>query len=112
LLDVFGRPSRQSLCDCERGSQPNLAQALHLMNGAALNQKIEAPNGRLARLLAEGVPETRLIKELYLAALARLPCSDELARARRCLAEAPSLREGAADLMWVLLNSREFLFNP
>jgi hypothetical protein len=111
LLDVFGRPSRQGLCECERGTQPNLAQALHLMNGEALSKKIDAPNGRLAQLLAEGMPQTRLIKELYLAALARLPRSEEMARARQWLDAAPSVREGAADLLWVLLNCREFLFN-
>jgi hypothetical protein len=111
LLDVFGRPSRQALCDCERGAEPNLAQALHLMNGDDLQRKIDAPQGRLTRLLHEQVPDTRLIKELYLVTLSRLPSTEELARARRWLQDSPSPREGASDLLWVLLNSREFLFN-
>jgi hypothetical protein len=111
LLDVFGRPSRQAVCDCERGSQPNLAQALHLMNGEDLSRKIEAAGGRLDRLVREGLTETRLIEELYLATVSRPPREEELSRGRRWLADAPSLRQGAADLLWVLLNSREFLFN-
>jgi hypothetical protein len=111
LLDVFGRPGRQAVCDCERGTQPNLAQALHLLNGDALNRKIDAPDGRVVRLVRAGVLESQLIKELYLATLSRLPDSEEMARARRWLAEAPTPREGAGDLLWVLLNCREFLFN-
>jgi len=56
-------------------------------------------------------PPPALVEELYLAALSRPPRADEAARAEQWLKEAPSVREGAADLLWVLLNSREFLFN-
>jgi hypothetical protein len=111
LLDVFGRPARQAPCECERRSQPTIAQALHLLNGDALQRKIEAPDGRLAALLKENKPAEELIEELYLATLSRRPRPEEAARARRWLDEAPSPKEGAADLLWVLLNAREFLFN-
>jgi hypothetical protein len=111
FLDVFGRPARQSLCACERRDQPTIAQALHLLNGDALERKIGAEDGRVARLLKEKKPAAETIEELYLAALSRPPRPEEAARARRWLDEAPSLREGVADLLWVLLNSREFLFN-
>src|SRR4029077_13697020 len=50
LLDVFGRPARQITCECERTTQPNIAQALHLLNGDALNKKIAAPAGRVEGL--------------------------------------------------------------
>jgi hypothetical protein len=82
-----------------------------LLNGEALSHKIDASEGRVALLIRSGAPEGRLIKELYLATLSRLPDSEEMGRARRWLVEAPSTREGVADLLWVLLNSREFLFN-
>src|SRR5262249_5191935 len=52
LLDVFGRPARQITCECERTMQPNIAQALHLLNGDFLNRKLEASEGRIGKLLA------------------------------------------------------------
>ncbi len=111
LLDVFGRPARQAPCECERRAQPTIAQALHLLNGDALTRKIEAPDGRLARLLKDRKSAAEIIEEFYLATLSRPPRPEEAARAGRWLDEAPSLAEGGADLLWVLLNSREFLFN-
>jgi hypothetical protein len=111
LLDVFGRPARQVACECERTAQPNIAQALHLLNGDFLNRKIDDPNGRIATLLKAKTPPEALVEELYLATLSRPPRADEAARAKGWLTAGASPRDGAADLLWVLLNSREFLFN-
>src|SRR5262245_30602930 len=111
LLDVFGRPARQITCECERTAQPNIAQALHLLNGDFLNKKIAAPTGRIETLLKAKAEPPALIEELYLVTLSRPPRPDELTKAKEWLAAAPSVREGAQDLLWVLLNSREFQFN-
>jgi hypothetical protein len=111
LLDVFGRPARQITCECERTMQPNIAQALHLLNGDFLNKKLEAPAGRIDKLFAGKKPEADVIEDLYLVTLCRLPRQEELAKGKEYLANAPSPKEGAQDLLWVLLNSREFLFN-
>lgn len=111
LMDVFGRPPRQITCECERTSQPNIAQALHLLNGDFLNRKIEAPTGRIETLLKEKTVVPALIEELYLATLSRRPTPAEGERAKQWMAAAPSPKEGAIDLLWVLINSREFQFN-
>jgi hypothetical protein len=111
LMDTFGRPARQITCECERTVQPNIAQALHLLNGDFLNKKITDPSGRIETLLKAKTAPAALIEELYLVTLSRPPRPEESARAGKWLAEAPSLKEGAVDLLWVLLNSREFLFN-
>jgi hypothetical protein len=111
FLDVFGRPPRQITCECERSSQPNIAQALHLLNGDFLNRKIADPAGRVEKLLKAKTPAPALIEELYLAALSRPPRGEEVMQAQRWVGKAPSEREGFQDLLWVLLNSREFLFN-
>jgi hypothetical protein len=110
LLDVFGRPARQITCECERTAQPNIAQALHLLNGDFLNKKIDAPTGRLATLLKAKASPAAIVDELYLVTLSRLPRKDEKARDLAWLAKAASAREGAQDLMWVLFNRREFQF--
>lgn len=111
LLDVFGRPARQVTCECERSAQPNIAQALHLLNGDFLNRKIDDANGRIAALVKDKATSAALIEELYLVALSRLPMPEESAKATQWLTKAASPRDGAADLLWVLLNSREFQFN-
>jgi hypothetical protein len=111
LLDVFGRPARQITCECERTTQPNIAQALHLLNGDSLNKKIAAPAGRVETLFKAKKDVKAMVEELYLAALSRPARPDELERARQWVAGAPSPREGVQDLLWAILNSREFLFN-
>lgn len=111
FLDTFGRPARQVLCECERTSTPNLAQAMHLLNGAVLQRKLADPNGRIAQLLAAKTPLPQIIEELYLAAWSRRPTPDELKKAESWIRSAPNLRDGVQDLVWVLANSREFLFN-
>jgi hypothetical protein len=111
FLDTFGRPARQVLCECERTSTPNLAQAMHLLNGAVLQRKLADPNGRISKLLAAKTPLPQIIEELYLSAWSRRPSPDELKKAESWVRSAPNLQEGLQDLVWVLANSREFLFN-
>jgi hypothetical protein len=111
FLDVFGRPPRQITCECERTTQPNIAQALHLLNGDVLNKKIAHPTGRIETMLKTKKTNEQIVEELYLVTLSRLPSQDEIDRAQRLVREAPTPREGLQDFLWVLLNSREFMFN-
>ncbi len=112
FLDTFGRPVRAIACECERSGDPNLSQALHLMNGDLLNRKLLQPDGRLARLLRDPkLPEPALISRLYLLTFNRTPSAAETTRAKTILSEAPTRSAGAQDLFWALLNSKEFLFN-
>jgi hypothetical protein len=111
FLDTFGRPPRQIACECERTGEPNIAQALHLMNSDLVNGKLARKEGRIQRLLASGTPTGLLVRDLYLAALSRPPHPIETATALRLMAKAPSFKEGVEDLLWTLLNTREFLFN-
>jgi hypothetical protein len=111
LLDVFGRPARQITCECERTAQPNIAQALHLLNGDFLNRKIAAPAGRIEALFKKKTPLVAVIEEMYLVTLSRPPKPEEMNKAQEWIAAAQTPKEGAQDLLWALLNSREFLFN-
>src|SRR5437762_8463052 len=73
LLDVFDRPPRQVTCECERTTQPNIAQALHLLNGDFLNRKIAAPAGRIETLLKAKTGSRAVVEEMYLVTLSRPP---------------------------------------
>jgi hypothetical protein len=111
FLDTFGRPPREIACECERSAEPNISQALQLMNGDLVNRKLGREEGRVARLVARGGPTADAITEIYFACLSRPPRSSELSTSLRLIAKAPKRQEGLEDLLWTLLNSREFLFN-
>lgn len=118
FLEIFGRPPRNSPCECGRSSEPTMAQALHLTNAPEIESKIAAPNGRIARLLGDpkfnspsltSAQQTELVEELTIAALGRPPREKELQVAHR-LFSLRSPRPAAEDLLWTLLNSYDFLF--
>jgi hypothetical protein len=111
LLDVFGRPARQITCECERTAQPNIAQAMHLLNGQFLNKRLADPKGRIEALMKAKKPLPEIIGELYLVTLSRPARPDEVERATHWITQAGNPRDGVQDLLWALLNSREFLFN-
>ncbi len=109
FLTTFAKPRRASVCECERSADPNLTQALHTLNGDTLARKIADPKGRLAQLLQAGQPPEEIIQTFYLAALCRYPSPEELTACREFLESASSPREGLEDILWALLNSKEFL---
>ncbi len=111
VLKIFDKPQRTQSCDCERAETPNLSQSLYLYNDQALISKITTPDGRLTKLLASVADNNRLLDELYLLTLSRPPSDAERQRAARYLATARSRAEGFEDLLWSLLNRREFLVN-
>ena len=111
FLKLFGRPERESSCECERTTEVSLAHAMNLINGPTVANAIIDPNGRIAKLLNEGIDDKSIVEELYLATLARLPQENEYATAVEHFANAKSKEEGAQDLMWALINSPAFLFN-
>lgn len=111
FLDTFGRPLRVSSCECERSSEPNVAQALHLMNAPQLQARLASESGRAARLAAGEKPENEILDELFLAALSRFPTEDERREAGRFLKSATNRRQAIEDILWAILNGREFQFN-
>jgi len=108
-LDVLGRCPRDSACDAGGRRGGGLAQALHLINGSTLNGKLQG--GIIDWFLSRELPARAIIEELYLRAFTRKPRPAELAEWERLFASAPNKTEAAQDLLWTLLNSREFAFN-
>ena len=110
LLITFGKPKRESVCECERTGDPNLAQALHTLNSELLITKIASPQGRVAKLLDAKTKHDDIVADFYMAALSRLPSDAEKAACARLLSEATDPRLFYEDLLWSLLNSKQFLF--
>ena len=110
FLKTFGQPARELACECERESDGNLAQALQLINGPTVNEKVRNPNNRLGKLLGSKMSEGEVLTELYYAALSRPPFADEQAVALAHVAKAADKRKAWEDVLWALVNTREFLF--
>jgi Protein of unknown function (DUF1549)/Protein of unknown function (DUF1553) len=110
FLKAFGQPARELPCECERDGESNLAQALQLVSGPTLHDKLREPKNRIGGLLAKAGAENELFEELFLAAYGRLPQPRELETAHEHMAKAGDPRRGLEDLLWALLNSPEFLF--
>jgi hypothetical protein len=110
FLNTFAKPRRVSVCQCERSPDANLAQALHTLNGETLATKIASKDGRVAQLLAAKKSHEDIVRELYLASLCRLPSPAELESSDEFLKEAQTPQECYQDLLWALINSKQFLF--
>ena len=123
FLRVFGRPQMDTACECERTASADLAQSLHLINSDTMHRILAAPGGRAITISRETDRDDRVrIKELYLHALSRQPTANELQIALAHLAakqaqasdgsnSSQSVKEAYEDIIWVIVNTKEFLFN-
>ena len=109
FLVGFGKPPRQSVCECERTNETNLAQTFQLIAGPEINAMIVNENNRLGKLLKSGQTQEQIIHELYWASLNRIPTADELTSLSKYLKEAADSRKALEDIAWALLNSKEFI---
>ncbi|APZ93386.1 DUF1549 and DUF1553 domain-containing protein [Fuerstiella marisgermanici] len=112
-MQIFGKPERAVNCDCERNNHPTLLQAVFLQNDPIIEQRIES-SGWLAEITAaesanEAIPMRELVEEAWLRALCRLPNKIEIERSLSHLGEAESVSGGMQDLLWALINTKEFL---
>jgi hypothetical protein len=109
FLSLFGKAARSEACECERDLGSNMLQALHFINGKSILSRVTNPAGRPALLMKQKLSEDQLLDQLYLWSLARKPSREEMERGKSFLASYGEKRsEAAEDLMWGLLNSRNF----
>lgn len=109
FLDTFARGNRLTIC--ERDEEGTVAQALNLINGREIQDKVCAKDGTLGKLLAGGGGDDALLEELFLSTFSRFPRSEERARLARQMRACPTREEGFQDVLWAILCSREFQFN-
>jgi Protein of unknown function (DUF1549)/Protein of unknown function (DUF1553) len=114
-LRIFGRPPRTTACDCERAMEPALPQTLFRMTDAGILQKLKAPTNRVGQLLkAKSHDDDAIYEELVLSILGRKPTASERAvfKEYRGTSDKPADRLAAfTDVLWALINTREFILN-
>jgi len=110
FLQTFGRAKRETVCSCEVQMEPNLSQALHLLNGETVNNKIKQGKVIESRLKDKKTPQ-QIQEELFIGCLGRKPNDKERANLEEELKTEKNQQQVLEDLFWALLNSREFLFN-
>ncbi|MHB1424293.1 MAG: DUF1549 domain-containing protein [Gemmataceae bacterium] len=110
FLKTFGQPARELACECERESDSNLGQALQLINGPTVNDKLRNANNRIGRLIKQNTSDVKMLDELFLSTLSRLPNPENVQAALEHLAQAKDKRKALEDIQWALLNAKEFLF--
>ena len=112
FLTVFGRPESSTACECERSQEANLSQSLHLLNSEEIQGKLSNDRGRAASLANdESRTDAEKIRELYLIAFTREPSDQELKATVVYVSQKQNRREAYEDVLWSLINSKEFLFN-
>jgi hypothetical protein len=110
FLDVFGKTARLVPSECDRSNEPTMSQAFQMISGPTVNEMIEAKENRLTSLLASKLPDGEIIDELYWTAITRPPGEEELASHGSHVRNSATRRAGFEDVLWSLLNSKEFVF--
>ena len=120
FLTAFGRPVRQQTRESERTSVPTITQALHIINGETLNNKLRAPDNSIDMLIRLGFSDEQIVNYLFLASLSRRPTDDERsvmlheiasAQAEKIAGVDDSRRAALLDMSWALLTGEEFMFD-
>jgi hypothetical protein len=111
FLKSFGRPERSGACECDRITEPSVAQVLHLLNAPEIEAKLTHAAGLVGRLAKAEKEDRAKIETLYLAFFSRYPSEKDCAQALAHLRAATEKRKALEDLAWSLLNTLEFAFN-
>lgn len=109
FMKTFGKPDRLLNCDCERTDDPSILQAFYMVSGEMMTKLLGEPNNRLGKLLAAGKSDLEILDEFFLAALCRPPSSMEKQVALRIVNRDRDRRAQWEDVLWAIMNTKEFL---
>ncbi len=111
FLQVFGKPEAESACECERSPEANLSQSLHLLNSNDVQGRLQSGQGRAARFAREkDRPVEEKVQELYVASLGRRATESEVKFIAERLGDYQNPQQAWEDVIWAILNAREFQF--
>lgn len=110
FLQVFGQPQRELPCECERSTDSNLSQALQLINGPTVHNKLRSASGSVHQWIAQGKTDAEIIDLLYLTALSRPALPEEQQTAQNHIKSNEDRTRAVEDIAWAVINSKEFLF--
>ena len=113
FLKVFGRPARVTSCECERNGEVNIAAVLHLLNSETVTSKVTHEGGMLARLVRDVIDDRKVTEELFMTFFSRMPTEKEMDTVLGHVGKqgAGKRKQAFEDIMWALMNSKEFMFN-
>jgi hypothetical protein len=108
---IFGRSPRTLACDCERATEPTVANKLYLMADPNLQNRLLTGKTRIKTVLADKKSDAEVIEELFLSSLSRFPTKEEQDKALEHMKSATSKQTACNDILWALINTTEFIFN-
>ncbi|HEX3148030.1 MAG TPA: DUF1549 and DUF1553 domain-containing protein [Gemmataceae bacterium] len=109
FLKAFGKPERLLTCECERSDDMGLVQAFQLLTGDMLQEMLTDSDNRIGKALTSGRSDREIVEELYLAALSRRPTEGEMMKLVGFIGKAKDRRAAVEDIVWGLVNAKEFL---
>lgn len=112
FLAVFGKPQRLLASEEERSCTTTLGQTFQLMTGPALTELLRRSGSRLDALAGSERGAEAVVEELYWAALSRGPSPEERGAMTAHLEGAGDRRAALEDIVWVLVNAKEFVLRP
>ena len=110
FLTLFGRPPRESACECERAADPSLSQALHFMNDSFVLSKLTSGTSFATKLAADKREDSEKVSEMFRTVFSRKPTEDELNNAVEYLKSETDQKKAFGNLLWALINTKEFQF--
>ena len=110
FLKLFGRPKRESACECERTAAPSLSQSIFVMNNNFVIGKATSNTGYAAKLAADTRGDTEKTEELFLSAFCRRPTQTEIQQAVEYIQSESNTKKAYGNLLWALMNTKEFMY--
>jgi hypothetical protein len=110
FLTLFGRPKRESACECERTAEPSLSQSLFILNDSFLLGKATSGKGYAAKLAADEREHAEKLRELFLTVFSREPLEQELRDAVAYIESEKDAKKAYGNLLWALMSTKEFMY--
>ena len=110
FLSLFGRPKRESACECERTAEPSLSQSLFVLNDSFLLGKATSKTGYSAALAADKRGDDEKLSELFLRVFSRQPSERELRDATAYINSEKDTKKAYGNLLWALMSTKEFMY--